>query len=179
MSAAPTSAPAPSVTAMPSSSGQPSGAKAGSGDPSLEGVRATTRANGSVVWRHPDTYQPHRLGGPARIHYGVHSWFHLGRLHREGGPAVYHPDFPDGGAEERWYVHGKFHRLDGPAWTFEDGTRLWYVHGVEVDDPADQAQLGELFDAGEYTLLETVLSVWHSGGPAVADLVCAVRAARS
>ncbi|WP_276947111.1 hypothetical protein [Ferrimicrobium acidiphilum] len=41
---------------------------------------------------------------------GSKEWRLHGRLHRLDGPAVIYAD-----GSERWYRHGKLHRLDGPA----------------------------------------------------------------
>jgi len=45
-------------------------------------------------------------------------------------------EFP--GRSKQWYVNGKLHRLDGPAWDQLDGTKQWYVNGKlhRLDGPA-------------------------------------------
>ena len=45
-------------------------------------------------------------------------------FHRLDGPAI---EFVDG--TKQWCVEGKLHRLDGPAVEFADGTKAWYVNG--------------------------------------------------
>ncbi len=56
-----------------------------------------------------------------------------GKLHREDGPAVEHPDGYCG-----WYRNGERHRLDGPAVEDADGTKAWYRNGKvhREDGPA-------------------------------------------
>ena len=57
----------------------------------------------------------------------------LGQRHREDGPAV---TFPNG--TKCWYLHGKRHREDGPAATFPTGVENWLHLGVfhREDGPA-------------------------------------------
>jgi hypothetical protein len=39
---------------------------------------------------------------------------------------------------QRWYLDGKLHRLDGPAWIRADGSQSWYQNGKRhrLDGPA-------------------------------------------
>jgi len=55
---------------------------------------------------------------------GVKRWYLNGQLHRDGGPAVEHPD---GGSY--WYCHGRKHRDDGPAVLYASGQKEWHVNG--------------------------------------------------
>ena len=32
-----------------------------------------------------------------------------------------------------WYLNGKRHRKDGPAYEGADGTKEWYLNGKEID----------------------------------------------
>ena len=51
-------------------------------------------------------------------------WRNLeGQYHRTDGPAI---EFLDG--TKYWYVNGKLHRLDGPAVEYSDGDKWWYVN---------------------------------------------------
>jgi hypothetical protein len=34
-----------------------------------------------------------------------------------------------------WFLNGKFHREDGPAVERVNGTKAWYLHGVEQPKP--------------------------------------------
>jgi hypothetical protein len=45
-------------------------------------------------------------------------------FHRIDGPAI---EYADG--TKSWYVNGKLHRLDGPATESQDGAKSWYVNG--------------------------------------------------
>lgn len=54
------------------------------------------------------------------------------QLHRADGPAL---EYEDG--TKIWYHHGMIHREDGPAYT-APGIEIWYNHGLihRVDGPA-------------------------------------------
>jgi hypothetical protein len=80
---------------------------------------------------------------------GSRQWYLNGKLHREEGPAVEHPN-----GNFEWYLQGKLHRTDGPA--VENRTldtrvisnmalrrnrqalRVWYLQGKlhRTDGPA-------------------------------------------
>ncbi len=45
-----------------------------------------------------------------------------GRLHCKDRPAVIGPE-----GYEAWYFHGNVHRLDGPARTYVDGRKEWFI----------------------------------------------------
>jgi hypothetical protein len=53
-------------------------------------------------------------------------WYHNGRLHRDGGPAIINND--NGKTTQKWYRHGKQHRDDGPATIMSD-RKEWWVNG--------------------------------------------------
>ena len=48
-----------------------------------------------------------------------------GEWHRENGPAV---EYANG--TKRWYYKGRLHRTNGPAVIWADGTELWYQYGL-------------------------------------------------
>jgi hypothetical protein len=54
-------------------------------------------------------------------------------FHREDGPAV---EWPNG--TKRWYLNGKLHREGGPAVEDANGTKFWYLNGKlhREDGPA-------------------------------------------
>ena len=56
-----------------------------------------------------------------------------GQFHRTNGPAL---EYADG--TKAWYVNGEQHRTDGPARVWADGTKEWYVNGEQhrTDGPA-------------------------------------------
>ena len=60
-------------------------------------------------------------------------WFLNGKPHREDGPAY---EWADG--DKVWYLNGKFHREDGPAYEWADGGKEWYLNGERhrEDGPA-------------------------------------------
>ncbi len=33
-----------------------------------------------------------------------------------------------------WYINGKLHREDGPAWIWKDGEQYWYINGHDITD---------------------------------------------
>jgi hypothetical protein len=65
--------------------------------------------------------------------YGTKEWLLNGKLHREGDPAVEHPD-----GTKSWYLNGKRHREGGPAVVQSNGTKIWYLNGKyhREDGPA-------------------------------------------
>ena len=56
-----------------------------------------------------------------------------GEYHRVDGPAV---EYSDG--TKSWYLNGKRHRTDGPAVEWDDGTKEWFLNGERhrTDGPA-------------------------------------------
>jgi hypothetical protein len=50
-----------------------------------------------------------------------------GKFHRLDGPAI---EYPDG--TKLWFMYGSYHRLDGPAIEFADGDREWYIKGKKL-----------------------------------------------
>ena len=56
-----------------------------------------------------------------------------GRYHREDGPAI---EWGDGSKE--WYLNGFCHREDGPAIEYSDGDKDWFINGKRhrEDGPA-------------------------------------------
>ena len=56
---------------------------------------------------------------------GFKSWRLNGKLHREDGPAIEHPD----GTKE-WRLNDKLHREDGPAIERPDGSEEWWKNGM-------------------------------------------------
>jgi hypothetical protein len=51
-------------------------------------------------------------------------WYLKGKFHREDGPAV---EWANG--SKYWYLNDKLHREDGPAVERADGTKHWYLNG--------------------------------------------------
>ena len=65
---------------------------------------------------------------------GTKQWWLHGRRHRVDGPAI---EWADGG--KQWYVYGELHRTYGPAIEWDDGSKTWYVHGEPLTE-AEHAQ---------------------------------------
>jgi hypothetical protein len=56
-----------------------------------------------------------------------------GELHNDNGPAITYEN-----GTKVWYQHGKMHRIGGPALEYSDGTGWWYINGMRhrIDGPA-------------------------------------------
>jgi hypothetical protein len=75
------------------------------------------------------------LGYSVKINREGIAWKHNGKYHRTDGPAI---EYSDG--TTYWHVRGKRHRIDGPAVEYPDGSKYWYVNGVyqhTVDEHVD------------------------------------------
>ena len=55
---------------------------------------------------------------------GSKAWYLNGKIHREDGPAF---EYPDG--SKVWYLNGELHREDGPAVEYANGAKVWYLNG--------------------------------------------------
>jgi hypothetical protein len=51
--------------------------------------------------------------------------FKTEKFHRENGPAC---EYVDG--TKIWYLNGQVHREDGPAIEMADGAKEWYLNGI-------------------------------------------------
>lgn len=73
---------------------------------------------------------------------GAKEWYLNGKLHREDGPAY---EYADG--NKNWFLNGKLHRVDGPAVEYISGTKLWYLNGKRhrEDGPAIERGNGEKY----------------------------------
>ena len=72
----------------------------------------------------------HREDGPAVFHpNGVEEWCFNGKYHREGGPALKYFD-----GTEIWFIHDELHRLDGPAVVDPElGLIEWWINGEQIN----------------------------------------------
>jgi hypothetical protein len=63
-------------------------------------------------------------------------WKLDGKFHREDGPAI---EWANG--SKSWYINGKYHREDGPAIEASDGYKAWCLDGIyhRNDGPAIEA----------------------------------------
>jgi hypothetical protein len=64
----------------------------------------------------------------------------LNQYHREDGPAI---EYTDG--SKWWYLNGQRHREDGPAIEWDNGTKWWYLNGLchREDGPAIEYANGD------------------------------------
>jgi len=66
-------------------------------------------------------------------------WYLNGKKHRVDGPA-----FEDADGTKVWFLNGKQHRVEGPAIEYADGTKWWYLNDKlhRVDGPAIEGANG-------------------------------------
>jgi hypothetical protein len=57
----------------------------------------------------------------------------IGQFHRFDGPAVIYTD-----GSQFWYFNGKCHRLDGPAWIGIDGSQQWYIDNKNITKEVEE-----------------------------------------
>jgi hypothetical protein len=50
-------------------------------------------------------------------------------FHREDGPAETYDN-----GDKSWWIHGKLHREDGPAVIWSDGNLGWYLEGEKIKE---------------------------------------------
>jgi len=60
--------------------------------------------------------------------YGDKYYFFNGQFHRVDGPAI---EYTDGST--LWYHHGYLHRINGPAIEWVSGDKSWYYHGEHIN----------------------------------------------
>ena len=59
-------------------------------------------------------------------------WYCDGLPHKEIGPSAIY--FGSGCQDNvQYWIHGKLHRLDGPAVNFSNGRKRWYYEGKKID----------------------------------------------
>lgn len=68
-------------------------------------------------------------------------WFKHGKKHRIGAPALIQKRHSYHMAYEEWWFEGNKHREDGPAVTFEDGRKEWWLDGREIPEQDFQQEL--------------------------------------
>jgi hypothetical protein len=76
---------------------------------------------------------PTDFTGIAEYPNGSKSWYLNGKLHRTDGPA-----YEGANGSKQWYLNGNLHREDGPTWEWADGSKSWCLNGHwhRVDGPA-------------------------------------------
>jgi len=77
----------------------------------------------------------HRVDGPAWISgvNGHQEWYLHGKRHRVDGPAII-----DATGLQEWYLHGQGHRVDGPAHIGASGSLVWYVQGRNITTEVEE-----------------------------------------
>ena len=60
--------------------------------------------------------------------YETKRWTLDGQYHREDGPAI---EYKDG--TKFWYFHAKLHRLDGPAYESPSGYKEWWYYNKYIE----------------------------------------------
>jgi len=73
---------------------------------------------------------------------GTKLWYLNGKRHRVDGPAW---EFANG--SKYWYLNGLVHREDGPAVEWPDGSKFWYLNGKKHrnDGPAIELAHGSTY----------------------------------
>ena len=66
---------------------------------------------------------------------GSKEWYLNGKRHRENGPAYERPN-----GSKSWFLNGERHREDGPAIEQPDGSKFWYLNDKlhREDGPATE-----------------------------------------
>ena len=67
-----------------------------------------------------------------------------GWYHREDGPAI---EWADG--TKTWCINGLFHREDGPAIEHADGYKIWSINGMKYSEEEFNKKIKELNNGGE------------------------------
>ena len=66
---------------------------------------------------------------------GSKFWYLNGKRHREDGPA-----FECANGTKFWYLNGKLHREDGPAAEYANGSKWWYLKGKILTEAQHKAK---------------------------------------
>ena len=90
---------------------------------------------------------------------GHKEWYLDGKLHREDGPA-----FERANGHKEWYLAGYLHREDGPAVEKANGNKEWYLNGRlhREDGPAFEFASGSKYWClnGLEVDPETIADLW-------------------
>ena len=74
---------------------------------------------------------------------GTKEWYLDGKRHREDGPA-----YESSGGTKAWWLNGVLHRKDGPAIEHSNGTKEWFLNNKNY---SEQDYYKELFKRGLIT----------------------------
>ena len=71
--------------------------------------------------------------------HGSKEWYLNGKRHREDGPA-----YEGSNGSKYWYLKGELHREDGPAIEYSGGSKEWYLNDKRhrEDGPAVESSGG-------------------------------------
>ena len=72
---------------------------------------------------------PYNFTGIIEDHNGTKQWWVNGKQHREDGPAWENPN-----GTKYWMNNGLCHRIDGPAIEHNGGLKYWYINGIKVTE---------------------------------------------
>ena len=72
---------------------------------------------------------------------GYKAWYLNGKLHREDGPA-----YEGASGYKAWYLNGKRHREDGPAMEWANGYKAWWLNGKEVTEEEHKRQTSKVVE---------------------------------
>ena len=67
-------------------------------------------------------------------------WYFNGQFHRDDGPAVEWSNGSKLGGSKFWYRNGQRHRDDGPALEWVDGSKSWYLEGKKLTEEEFKAR---------------------------------------
>jgi len=76
---------------------------------------------------------PKGYTGIAEHANGTKYWYLNGKLHREDGPA-----YERANGTKFWYLNDKLHRIDGPACEYPNGDKEYLINGKEVTKEAQE-----------------------------------------
>lgn len=71
----------------------------------------------------------------------IQAWFKHGKRHRIGAPAYIQKRHSYHMSYEEWWFEDKKHREDGPAVTFEDGRKEWWLDGRQIPEQDFEQEL--------------------------------------
>jgi len=97
----------------------------------MKNTKTFTDEFGTQFWLKNNEY--HRTDGPAIIwKNGSQEWYINDKRHRTDGPAIIWKNKKNGSQE--WYINDKRHRTDGPAKIGSDGSKFYWLNGVQLTE---------------------------------------------
>ena len=85
---------------------------------------------------------------------GDKSWYLNGKLHREDGPAF---EWSDG--DKSWYLNGKLHREDGPAIECANGDKHWWLNDVGLTEEEHRVRMYPVVETPKTKELFTIVEI--------------------